>query len=259
VVADLGTGSGVLTFFAARRARRVHAIEHGPIIEEAMRVGAANGITNVEFHRVNSRSFAPPEGVDVIIHEQIGDALFDEKVVENIADLRDRVLKPGGRIYPALLDLFIEPVQLREDMRTPFVWQQTDLHGLDFSVMRELEPQQPTGYRLKNFRPFPFGHFLAEPSPVVSVDLHTATAADLPTRISYERPVTTAGHFDGFVVYFRAGFDDRIAFTSSPDSTGTSWGTFLLRVETRPVAPGDTIRLDLTASDLTDPLTWRWW
>lgn len=258
VVADLGTGSGVLTFFAARRAKRVHAIEHGPIIEAAMAVGRANGISNVEYHRVNSRSFSPPEQLDVIIHEQIGDALFDEKVVQNIADLRDRLLKPGGRIYPAGLELFIEPVQLREDMRAPFVWQQTDLHGLDFSVLRELESKQPHGYRLKNFRPFPFGHFLSRPEPVVTVDLMTATAASLPTAIAYERPVTAEGWFDGFVVYFVARFDDEISFTSSPGATGTSWGTFLMRVEPRRVQPGETIRLSLTADDLSDPATWRW-
>lgn len=258
VVADLGTGSGVLTFFAARNAKRVHAIEHGPIIEAAMSVGRANGITNVEYHRVNSRAFSPPEPLDVIIHEQIGDALFDEKVVTSIADLRDRLLKPGGRIYPALLELFIEPVQLSDDMRAPFVWQQTDLHGLDFSVLKKLEPKQPHGYRLKNFRPFPFGHFLCQPEPVVKVDLMTATEASLPTEIVYERPVTASGHLDGFVVYFTARFDERISFTSSPDAPGTSWGTFLMRVESRPVQVGETIRLALHADDLADPGTWRW-
>jgi protein arginine N-methyltransferase 1 len=258
VVLDLGTGSGVLSFFAAKRAARVHAVEHGRIIESAMAVARDNGITNVEFHRTGSRSFTSPEPVDVIIHEQIGDALFDERVVDNIADLRDRLLAPGGRIHPSRLELFIEPVQLREDMRSPFAWQQDDLYGINFRALRELEDKQPQGYRYRLFRPFPFGHLLCAPEPVVSIDLMTATAADLPTEISFERPVETPGIHDGFCVYFTARFDDEIAFTTSPESTGTSWANPLLRVETRTVGVGDTIRLSLRADDLADTATWRW-
>lgn len=41
-------------FFAARLgAARVHAIEHGPIIDAAQPVALANGIDNVVFHRVH--------------------------------------------------------------------------------------------------------------------------------------------------------------------------------------------------------------
>ena len=80
----------------------------------------ANSIENVVFHRVHSSDFELPERADVILHEQIGEALFDERVVENVAELRDRILKPGGRIFPAHLRLFIEPVEVHADTRAPF-------------------------------------------------------------------------------------------------------------------------------------------
>jgi hypothetical protein len=98
-VVDLGTGSGVLGFSAARpgsgrpRARdRARADHRGGTSGRAL----ANGIHNVVFHRVHSSAFEVPEGADVILHEQIGVAMFDERVVENVAELRDRILKPGG-------------------------------------------------------------------------------------------------------------------------------------------------------------------
>jgi protein arginine N-methyltransferase 1 len=256
VVVDLGTGTGVLAFLAARRVNRVHAVEHGSIIEAAEAVAADNGIDNVTFHRVHSSKLELGETVDAIIHEQIGEGAYNERAVENLAELRERVLKPGGRIYPALLDLCIEPVQLRDDFRAPFVWQQT-IDGTDFRQLRRFAKPTPD-YLLKTFRPFPFGHFLCDPEPVVCLDLETATADSMPRSISYERQVTKAGTLDGFCAYFDAGFDSKVRFTSSPDAPGTSWGQILLRVESQTVAVGDTIRLDLQADPLSRLASWRW-
>lgn len=258
VVVDLGTGSGVLAFFAARAgAQRVHAIEHGPMADVAEAVARDNGLDNVEIHRMHSGSFRVGQPVDVIVHEQIGEALFDERVVDNVADLRDRVLKPGGLILPARLQLYIEPVQMTDQARTPFAWEQK-LHGIDFRAIEPFGSRQDHGYRYPVLRPFPFERFLTEPEPVVAVDLHTCTAADLPRTITYTRTVTSDGILDGMAVYFRAGFDDEIWFTSSPDQEPTSWGSPLLRVASRPVRAGDTIELRLTAEDLAAPRTWDW-
>ena len=257
VVIDLGTGSGVLALFAARQGGRVHAIEHGPIIEAAREVARDNGATSIEFHRANSLRFELPDKVDAIVHEQIGDALFDERVVTNIADLRDRLLKPGGRVYPHRLTLYIEPVQLQEHFRAPFAWDQ-ELHGIRFGALEGLRARQGHGYLYRTFRPFPFDRFLCRPEPVVSIDLETANESDLPKRIAYERPVEREGRLDGFCVYFEARFDDEIAFTSSPADPPTSWGTPFLRVSPRRFAPGDSVRLELTADDLAHPSSWSW-
>src|SRR5690606_12524273 len=120
VVVDLGTGSGILSFFAARRgARRVYAIDHSAFIEVAEAIAKKNEIGNVEFVRVNSREFHAKEEADVIIHEQIGDDLFDENMVENLLDLKRRVLKENGKIVPGRFELFLEPAVLKEDFRTP--------------------------------------------------------------------------------------------------------------------------------------------
>lgn len=256
VVLDLGSGTGVLSFFAAKQGAQVHGIEHSPLVDAARAVARDNGIDNVEFHRVHSTRLELSAQADAIVHEQIGDALFDERVIDNIADLRDRFLKPGGKVLPGLLDLFIEPVELREDLRTPFAWQQ-DLHGIDFRSLEEFA-EKSHAYLYKSLRPFPFGQLLCQPQPVVSIDLHTATPDDLPQRISYRRPVVSAGHFDGFCVYFDARFDGETGFSSSPEVDATNWANPLLRVPPRRVEAGETIALDLTAEDLAAPATWRW-
>ena len=216
-----------------------------------------NGATSIEFHRANSLRFELPDKVDAIVHEQIGDALFDERVVTNIADLRDRLLKPGGRVCPHRLTLYIEPVQLQEHFRAPFAWDQ-ELHGIRFGALERLLARQGHGYLYRTFRPLPFDRFLCRPEPVVSIDLETANESDLPKRIAYDRPVEREGLLDGFCVYFEARFDDEIAFTSSPADPPTSWGTPFLRVRPRRVAPGDSVRLELTTDDLAHPSSWSW-
>jgi protein arginine N-methyltransferase 1 len=234
----------------------VHAVEHSRTIEAAESVARANRLDGVTFHRMHSSKLRLPEKVDVILHEQIGEAAYDERVVENVSELRDRLLGPGGLVLPGKLDLFVEPVQLHPDLRAPFLAQQR-VGGIDFGCLRGLV--EPThDYLWKAFRPFPFGRFLCDPAPVVSLDLARAAPADLPGEISYRRPVAAPGIIDGYCVYFATRFDEEIGFSSAPTAPGTSWGNILMRVESAEVGVGDEIALSLTAEPLSDTDTWRW-
>lgn len=255
-VLDLGAGSGVLSFFAAENGATVHALEHGPVIEAAQAVGRANNVQNVTFHREHSRRFRSNETFDVLLHEQIGNAVLDEMLVENISDIRRRLLKPGGKILPNRLDMFIEPVELRPDMRTPFAWQQK-IRGIDFGAMLPTA-RLSNSYLYKELRPFPFGRFLTDQDPLLTIDLGSVTPKDIPNGLTYERPANAEGVMDGFCVYFEASFDDDLSFTSSPALPVTNWAVPLLRVAPRTVQPGELIKLDLEAENLSLPKTWRW-
>jgi type I protein arginine methyltransferase len=257
VVLDLGTGSGLLALLAAKAgAAKVYAIDHGLWVDAARAVAEDNGLTNIDFQRVNSRRFNCPEKIDILLQEQIGDALFEEQMIANVVDLRDRLLKPGGLILPARFELFVDPVQLREPRS--FAWQQ-EIAGIRFSALRELSEQQPATYRFKPLPPSDYDHFLTRSEAVLSFDLNTVRAVeDLPGVIAYQRVVTAAGRLDGFCLHFKAGFDDELAFDSSPFGKPTSWRNPLLRIPSRDCAAGELITLRLEAADWTDPTTWKW-
>jgi protein arginine N-methyltransferase 1 len=259
VVVDLGTGNGILSFFAsAKRPRRIYAIDHSNVIEKAKAVAQHNGITNIEFVRANSRDFSLPEGkADIIIHEQIGDILLNENMVANLVDLRDRVLKPGGRILPARFELYVEPVQMKDEHRVPFIWEQR-IEGVDFSAMRAFEGQLPRYYFHQGIRPSDVAHLLGEPQPIMAFDVETMSADALPKHVGYGRDVKHAGRLDGFVLYFAVIFDDEIRFDTAPGSPETHWGTTLLRAESECVREGDTIDFKLAIADVTEITTWRW-
>jgi len=259
-VIDLGTGTGILAAFASRRgAARVYAVDHSEILRHAKTLAVANGIERVEFIAAHSSEFRLAERVDVILHEQMGDCLFDEAMVANVCDLRDRLLKPGGLILPSCFDLFCEPIKLRDERHVPFIWE-LSVHGFDYSSLGRQRPQEPDYYHLRSSDPEFVEHFLGEPEPVLSIDLHTINEAELPMELNFPRTVVNAGRLDGFAIYFRARVDGDLSLSSGPKDAGRAphWGFRILRTDRDDFAAGDVIDVKLTAGRWTELDSWRW-
>jgi ArsR family transcriptional regulator len=127
VVADLGSGEGLLSELLARRCKKVIAVDNS---EKIVAFGAAkarkNGLKNLEF-RLGDLQNPPvePDSVDLVVLSQ---ALHHaEKPAEAIAAARC-ILKPGGQLV--LLDLlkhkFEQAHQLYGDRWLGFA--ESDLH-----------------------------------------------------------------------------------------------------------------------------------
>lgn len=260
-VIDLGTGTGILAAFASRQgASKVYAIDHSSILNHAKQLAVENGIENVDFKEVHSMEFYLDKQVDVILHEQVGDFLFDEAMVPNVSDLRDRLLKPGGLILPSQFELFCEPMTLHDDWRVPYIWELTDVHGFDFSSIKRSRPENPEYYRLVSCDPGMVKHFLGEPSPMLEVDLHTITESTLPASVKFTRKVKRAGLIDGLVVFMKAKVDDDLVLSSSPLDLdrASHWGFRILRLDKSHAEIGDELEVTLDVKDWTNPDTWLW-
>jgi protein arginine N-methyltransferase 1 len=259
-VIDLGTGTGILAAWAARRgAAHVYAIDHSEILTYARMLAAANRIENVEFIAMHSTAFKAAGRVDVIVHEQMGDCLFDESMVANVADLRDRLLKPGGLILPSRFELYVEPIKIRDARLVPFIWE-LDVHGYEYSCLEPSRPQDPGYYHLASSDLNLVEHFLGKPEPVLSIDLHTVNDAKLPHEVKFARTVVNAGRMDGYAVFFRALVDDDLSLCTSPLDPGRAphWGFRILRTGRDEFAAGDTIEARLTVGRWADRDTWNW-
>ena len=259
VVVDLGTGTGILSFFAAsKHPKKIYAIDHASIIEKARFTAERNQITCIEFINVNSKKFRIPEPADVIIHEQIGQYLFDENMVTNLIDLRERVLKRGGKILPSKFEFFIEPVTLKEEYRIPFLWEQK-VHDVRFDALKDWvkEDVGESHYRRLTY-PIEVDHFLCNPGKLVSFDLEKDRKGDLPRKVGYRKKVVKDGRLDGFSAYFVAKFDEEITFSNSPLSPRTSWGVPFFRVESKNYRQGDSIEFEITMGDIETVESWEW-
>ncbi|MGJ8632834.1 MAG: methyltransferase domain-containing protein [Luteolibacter sp.] len=260
-VIDLGTGTGILAAFASRQgAAQVYAVDHSSIIEHARELAAENGIENVDFEDVHSSKLYLDEKVDVILHEQIGDFLFDEAMVPNVCDLRDRLLKPGGLILPSDFELFCEPMTLHDDRRVPYISELTDVHGFDFSSMERSRPQNSEYHSLVSCDLGVVKQFLGEPAPLLEVDLHTVTESTLPLSVTFRRKVTKPGVLDGLVIYMKAKVDGDLVLSSSPLDPGRAphWGFRILRLDQSRVEIGDELEITLAVEDWADPSSWGW-
>lgn len=259
VVVDLGTGTGLLAILAARQGATVYAIDHAEFVEVAEQVAEHDGVDGVEFRQVHSRDFTCPEPVDVVVHEQMGDDLFNENVVENLLDAKRRLLTEGGTLLPGRFDLFLEPVTLKEAYRRPFL-PEMSVEGIDFGFLRdrpEIERYEPTGYARRFVGAAAVDGFLSTPQPVLSVDLNDLNDADaLPTELAATRSVERPGVMDGLCLFFRVVFDEDVRFDTAPHHTNTSWHNRLLRTPCREYDDGEEITYTVEADPLYDTGAW---
>ncbi len=260
VVLDLGTGTGLLAFMASRAgAAKVYAVEHSDFIEVAREIAAHNDIANIEFVQASSRDFTPSEPVDVVLHEQMGDELFNENMLQNLLDLRDRVLRPGGRLLPARFRLFVEPVSFHESMRVRRIWNidlpdDIDLSGTEYSPVAARFDHG----RTEQFwaRPGSVASAVGAPEPILEFDLHSLESAEsLQLDHVVERRATAECIVDGFCVWFEAEFDDETVLTTSPLAPVTSWGNRVFRLDEE-IASGDVVRCHVNLGDLVEPGSW---
>jgi len=104
VVVELGGGTGILSFFAARAgASRVLVVEIDPLLAHTLRGSiAANGLGDVvEVIEGDALQVALPDDIDLIISEMIETALLDELQVPAMNRLhRDGIISPATKLIP---------------------------------------------------------------------------------------------------------------------------------------------------------------
>lgn len=111
VVLDVGTGSGILAYFAAKAgARKVYAIEASNVADRAKTLMAANGMSGIiEVIKGKVEEIELPEKVDVIISEPMGFMLIHERMLESYMIARQLFLKPGGKMFPTTGTIYAAP------------------------------------------------------------------------------------------------------------------------------------------------------
>jgi predicted RNA methylase len=104
-VVELGGGTGVVSFFAARAGARVWCVERNPeLAHEARRLLALNGCADtVEVVEADAFAYLPPEPVDVVICEMLHVTLLVEQQLPVIAAFKANYLAAFGPPLPRFL------------------------------------------------------------------------------------------------------------------------------------------------------------
>ncbi|MBP2643043.1 MAG: hypothetical protein H6Q67_930 [Firmicutes bacterium] len=127
-VVDLGSGTGVMSFFAAKQGARVWAVDYNPALVAASRKFLRqNGVAQkVQVFEADATYWLPPEPVDIVICEMLHSALLREKQIQVIASFRDTHQAKFGttpNFLPTATLLGVQPV-----------WQSYNFNGYNTPV-----------------------------------------------------------------------------------------------------------------------------
>ncbi|ETW00356.1 hypothetical protein H310_07002 [Aphanomyces invadans] len=231
VVLDVGTGSGILAYFAIKAgAKRVYAVELSAMAECARKLMDHNGMANkIVVIKGKMEDVKLPEKVDIVISEPMGFFLVHERMLETYVLGRTKWMKPGGLMFPSTGTMFVCPFTddsiYQEQMAKVSFWRQQNFYGLDLNCLvdeaMENHFSQPiVGY----FSP----SILMASAPVERVlDFRSITedefhTFDIPFRFECNKTAIMHGLACWFTVDF-IGTNATVVLSTGPWDTGTHW------------------------------------
>lgn len=241
-VADLGSGTGLLGFYALELgAKDVYFYEYSPALKLSQKIARHNGLRRGHFIHQHSRQVDKPVPVDVIVSETLGNYAYEENIIETLADAR-RFLKPGGTLIPQRITQFVAPVVTPRYYQELCAWDDVGA-DLDFSPAKEMSVNNLYVRLLKNEDLLDGGasakrwdavDLRKKNGSVRRGDAHWILAGDV---IVY-----------GFALWWECELLPEIALSTSPLSPRSHWEQLYCPVRTPVHAhSGDTLSIALTS------------
>uniref|UniRef100_A0A3P9KM22 type I protein arginine methyltransferase n=1 Tax=Oryzias latipes TaxID=8090 RepID=A0A3P9KM22_ORYLA len=206
IVLDVGSGTGILSMFAAKAgAKHVYGIECSSISEYSEKIIKSNHLDSVItiFKGKVEEVELPVEKVDIIISEWMGYCLFYESMLNTVIFARDKWLdlNPGGE----------GPLFLAG-------WE--NVYGFDMTCIRNVAMKEPLVD-------------VVDPKQVVTnsclvkeVDIYTVKPEDLTFSSTFCLQIQRNDYIHALVTYFSVEFTKchkKTGFSTAPDAAYTHW------------------------------------
>ncbi|CAG01906.1 unnamed protein product [Tetraodon nigroviridis] len=251
IVLDVGSGTGILSMFAANAgAKHVYGIECSSISEYSEKIIKSNHLHNGERpkHRICpifpsicvaltpcplllppvvitifkgkvEEVELPVEKVDIIISEWMGYCLFYESMLNTVIFARDKWLKPGGLMFPDRAALYVVAIEDRQYKDFKIHWWE-NVYGFDMSCIRNVAIKEPLVD-------------VVDPKQVVTnacllkeVDIYTVKPDDLSFTSAFCLQIQRNDYVHALVTYFNIEFTKchkKTGFSTAPDAASTHW------------------------------------
>ena len=216
-VADIGSGTGYLSFLAAKLgAKSCTLYEVGDVVHLSKEIAKQNGIRNCRFVHKHSTQVRDPERADVVISETLGNFALEEHILETMNDAK-RFLKPGGTLIPQRLTQYVVPVISDRLHREINVWDSID-DAINFSAAKSVGLQN---MYVKTVRP---DELLSGKEALKIWDRVDFRKKESSIRTgsatwTLEKPVTCFG----FALFWECEVLPGITLSTSPEAPATHW------------------------------------
>ena len=252
---EIGGGTGILSFFAAKAGfKRVVSVEKSSLALYSRKVAQDNQLDHqVEFIQADIFKLKNMERHDLLIHEQIGDFVWDEDMLKKVSFAKKNFLKQDGQILPYKIDFFLVPVSLPGRGKNPFFWEQPR-YGISFRKFLELEEAQNESKPIiKGLRLNSKNAFLAKPKKLSTVDFYKTEK--VPEKLSATFKLNSQRILTGFLGYMEVHLDPKNRFSTAPGS-GVHWQQLYLSLPTGRIIPKSEVKIELFPS--VHPKDWSW-
>ncbi len=228
-VMDVGSGTGVLSIFAAKAgAKKVYAIECSKIVDQARNIIAANGFADViEVIESKVEEVDLDVKVDVIISEWMGYFLFFESMLDSVLFARDKWLKPDGLMFPDKCTLYlcaIEDAQYKSE-KIDF-WD--NVYGLNMSCIKNVALTEPL---VDTVDP---EQVITTVEAVFPVNMATIKVEELSFAVPFRIRAARADYLHALVAFFDVEFSHclkKVAFSTGPNVRSTHWKQTVLYID----------------------------
>lgn len=240
LVADIGAGTGFLSFLAAKLgAREVLAIEHNEaLLALAQQLAKKNRVRNIAWLGCNSAEIYELPPVDLVVSETLGNYALEENILEILRDAK-RFLAPGGTLMPRTIEQFVAPVVNPAFHAELASWDRVGF-GLDFAPARAL------GFNNLYVRRFRPDDLLGDAQRWDAVDLLGKYSSLRRNEVTFTAafPVT----INGFANWWRAELVPGLWLSTSPQEAPTHWEQIYFPVaEPLHAHEGDGISIAITS------------
>ncbi|XP_057693266.1 protein arginine N-methyltransferase 8-B isoform X2 [Corythoichthys intestinalis] len=219
IVLDVGSGTGILSMFAAKAgAKHVYGIECSSISEHSERIIKSNHLDSV-ITIINGKVELPVEKVDIIISEWMGYCLFYESMLNTVIFARDKWLKPGGLMFPDRASLYVLAIEDRQYKDFKIHWWE-NVYGFDMTCIRNVAMKEPLVD-------------VVDPKQVVTnsclvkeVDIYTVKTEDLSFTSAFCLQVQRNDYIHALVTFFNIEFTKchkKTGFSTAPNAAYTHW------------------------------------
>nr|XP_033808749.1 protein arginine N-methyltransferase 8 [Geotrypetes seraphini] len=222
IVLDVGSGTGILSMFAARAgARKVFGIECSSISDYSEKIIKANHLNNIItiFKGKVEEVELPVDKVDIIISEWMGYCLFYESMLNTVIFARDKWLKPAGLMFPDRAALYVVAIEDRQYKDFKIHWWE-NVYGFDMTCIRDVAMKEPLVD-------------IVDPKQVVTnaclikeVDIYTVKTEELSYISAFCLQVQRNDYIHALVTYFNIEFTKchkKTGFSTAPDAPYTHW------------------------------------